>query len=69
MENMDESLRFFKSCEAKLDRIIQEIETLRNDMTEKYKKLHFQFKILVVTLGACISITVHQIVYTVLRLQ
>jgi len=58
---------FFEQCELKLDHIIQEIKTLREDMSEKYKKIGNQFKILAFTLGICLGLTVHQLFAAVVK--
>lgn len=53
---------FFGVCNQKIDHIILELETLKRDMSDKYKRLGFQFKIIAVTTGACLGILLHQMI-------
>lgn len=62
MNESSESKRFFEVCENKLDHIIQEINALKTNMTDNYKKLDFQFKALAISIGACMGVTLHQLI-------
>lgn len=53
---------FLLGCETKLDNILLEIEELREDMRENYNKLYKQFKILAVSIGICLGLTLHQMI-------
>lgn len=56
---------FFKECDLKLNHILEEISNLREDMKEKYNKLRFQFMLLTLSIGACLAITLHQVMASV----
>lgn len=57
--------QFFADCEVKLDRISNDISELRQDMKEKYNQIKVQFMFLTIGAGACIGVSLHQLIMAV----